>query len=163
MERFINDNNLNILNNCQPTKITHNSQTAIDLTLCSPQLSYIFQWSDLTSPKDSDHCPIIVSTTTNRNIEPSEIKFNLKKSDWGSYTDHEVWEANEALPSDDKLKINKFCSKIVTAADATIPKIENRKFFPKPWWSSEMQILRNQRDQYKKYKNKSLANLIAWK
>ena len=41
---FLSDNNLNILNDGSPTRIADNSDTAIDLSLCSPSISFNFDW-----------------------------------------------------------------------------------------------------------------------
>jgi hypothetical protein len=61
--------------------------------------------------------------------------------------------------------LNNFCNKIYEAADATIPLYIPTRFFPKPWWSLEVQKARDRREKaYQKYRrNKSLNNFIEWK
>jgi hypothetical protein len=54
---------------------------------------------------------------------------------------------------------------IYKASETTIPQYKLAKYFPRPWWSKEVENLRNKREKlYEKYNRiKSLANLIAWK
>ena len=61
IEAFLSDYNMNI-NDGSPTRIADNSETAFDLSLCSPSISFNFDWSVFKSPLDSDHCPVIIET-----------------------------------------------------------------------------------------------------
>ena len=51
MENFINNNNLILLNNGDPTRIQGPHESSIDLSICSPRLSTEINWSVLNSPK----------------------------------------------------------------------------------------------------------------
>jgi hypothetical protein len=66
IERFVNNNNLNILNTGQPTRIASGSETAIDLSICSPQLQSGLNWNVYSTPLGSDHCPIYITIAGNR-------------------------------------------------------------------------------------------------
>ena len=59
IERVICNSNLNALNNCSPTRIKDNAVSAIDLTIVSPKLQVDLQWTVSSSPRDSDHNPIL--------------------------------------------------------------------------------------------------------
>ena len=86
------DKNLCILNNGSSTRIGYNSESAIDITLCSSVLTRILYWTVSTSPGDSDHCPIWI-TLLNQNIQDNEqtIRCNYKRADWTKYSNDEVW------------------------------------------------------------------------
>lgn len=92
VEEAINNNNLNILNNGLPTRIAYNTESAIDLTVTSPILDPILQWSVAPTPLDSDHCPISVMFMNNRPEQTIEQKRNIKRADWGSYASSPVWQ-----------------------------------------------------------------------
>jgi len=169
METIVDQNGLNIMNDGQFTRVAHGAETAIDLSLCSPQLSLTYDWTVLRSPFDSDHCPILITSTNDPTPQTSNIKsFNYRKADWESYTAHQSWSSlddlNEPQLSNDQI-LDALYDVILQVANETIPQYVPSKFFPKPWWSKEVQILRNKREYlYQKYlKTKSLANLIKWK
>ena len=61
VEHFINNHNINIMNNGAPTRISYDTKTAIDLTMCSLNLEAELHWSISTSPGDINNCPILVS------------------------------------------------------------------------------------------------------
>ena len=51
IEAFLSDNNLNIWNDGSPTRIADNSETAIDLPLCSPSISFKFSNCNIYSSR----------------------------------------------------------------------------------------------------------------
>ena len=61
VEQFINNQIINIMNNCAPIRISYNTDTAVDLTMCSPHLEVDLHWIIATWPEDSDICPVFVS------------------------------------------------------------------------------------------------------
>jgi len=168
MEEFALHNNLNILNNGAPTRISYNTESAIDLSLASPRLTPDIEWSVFSSPADSDHCPIKLTFmhddhVPNNHAPPNR---NWKRADWGTYTTSTAW--NDILnvdttPCDELLQ--DLHARIRTAADESIPQYQITKFYPKPWWSNELKISRHTRERaYHSYRNtKSPRNLIAWK
>lgn len=166
IEEVVNNENLIILNNGQPTRVTHNSKTAIDISIASPELDINCIWNVLRSPLTSDHNPILIDFTTGENEQDDETRLNIKKADWGSYKHHDIWNnLPDTETSSNNALITDFYERINTASMATIPSFTISKYFPKPWWSREIQQLRNKREHlYTKYhKNKSLINLIEWK
>ena len=62
---FISANNLVTLNTNQPTyfSISRNTETALNLSLCSPLLGTWFDWSIDSVIYDSDHYPILLHFT----------------------------------------------------------------------------------------------------
>ena len=61
LEEFLTDYSYHVLNNGAPTHISHGRDTAIDLTICTPELTALLDWTIMSSPGDSDHCPIVVT------------------------------------------------------------------------------------------------------
>ena len=52
IEKLITDKSLNILNTGAPTRIRGNSETAIDLSICSPILKPTIEWTPLETTRD---------------------------------------------------------------------------------------------------------------
>ncbi|KAG5895869.1 hypothetical protein JTB14_012253 [Gonioctena quinquepunctata] len=79
--------NLIFINNGSRTLATSQRHIAIDITLCSSDISHSFSWSTLDDPHGSDHLPIIIET--NCMYPTGETKthkiWNLKKANWSQY------------------------------------------------------------------------------
>ena len=90
IENFLINNNLNILNDCSPTRKTHAIETSIDLSICSPQLSTDFHWSASASPADSDHCHILI-TYEDLATEEEATSCNVKQAGWDIYRTSVAW------------------------------------------------------------------------
>lgn len=166
IEAFINESNLNILNNGDPTRIAYNAETAIDITISSPSLQPEIKWNAFDTPLDSDHCPIKITFISNENqlIEDSK-KINIKTANWGKYKEHEVWKNLPRILTNNENNIEDLYARFEQATNETMKEYKQAKFFPKPWWTKEVQDARNKRERlYQAYKrNKSLTNIIAWK
>ena len=61
IEYFITNAHLNLLYSEKPTIVAYPTETAIDLSICSPKLQINMEWSVHPSPGDSDDCPIIIT------------------------------------------------------------------------------------------------------
>lgn len=165
IENVVNTNNLNIINDGRPTRITHNSSTAIDISICSPQIEPLLDWNVLSSPMDSDHNPIILTWSSNQN-EENNTRFNYKLANWDNYKNHRTWtNIPDNVDDDCESSVNLFYEKINKAASESIPTYTTTKYFPKPWWCIEVTNSRNKREQlYKTFiRTKSLQHMIAWK
>ena len=92
VEKFITDNTLNILNDGTLTRITLDSESVLDLSVCSPYLQLDIQWNVLSTPQDGDHNPIVLSFATLEGCECSYQTVNVKKADWGIFARHGVWK-----------------------------------------------------------------------
>ena len=86
VEHFINNHKINIMNNGSPTRISYDTQTAIDLTMCSANLEADLPWSISTSPGDSDHCPIFVAyEETQQGNDPTQKRWKIRETLWDLY------------------------------------------------------------------------------
>ena len=65
VERFVDVHNLVLLNKGDNThfSLSHNTESAIDLSICSPQICNLFDWSVDGDIHHSDHYPIKLTTT----------------------------------------------------------------------------------------------------
>ena len=92
MERIVTDKNVCILNNGAPTRIGYNSESAIDIIICTATLTPLIDWTVSASPGDSDHCHIYVAIMRQNYLDDHQIdKWNFKKADWTTYTNDEIW------------------------------------------------------------------------
>ena len=62
--------------------------------MCSLQLETNIEWEVMSSPLDSDHCPIMLNMYERLNEE----KFNFLRANWQAYSSHSIWKN---LPSID--------------------------------------------------------------
>ena len=58
IERLMRNNNLNVLNNGNTTRISNLSSSATDLSIVLPSLQHQVDWEISESPLASDHCLI---------------------------------------------------------------------------------------------------------
>ena len=76
---WIISNNLNILNTHQPTRISNNSSSLLDLSIVSPDLYIFCSHKIIQDPFDSDHLPIQISINNDNPIDVSVRKAILWK------------------------------------------------------------------------------------
>ena len=160
---FCCENDLLILNNCNPTfECSNGNFTHIDITFCSDNISHSFSWDTWHDVYHSDHYPICIdipSEETNFNSSP---KLNIKKANWCLY------QSSVKLPVGPYSDAAKLCSdlekSISDAAYISVPlsPANYNPKFSKSWWNVDCQnALKNKRAAYRKYK-KSLGNLGDW-
>lgn len=165
VERVIGNMQLNILNDGSST---HDSGSAIDLSIASSDLSAEVEWVVLPSVLSSDHFPLRIDIL-GRAILPQvdSQRYNYKKADWDSFGMDLVWTS---LPATDVFEtpqdmVQDLYSRFYTAADRTIPLYTPRRFYPRPFWNAECKRMWNERERlYRRYKTTgSLADKVHWK
>ena len=86
MENILMNSNCTIMNTGSPTHyhIQTNTESCIDLSICSPESLPNFTWTATDESYRSDHYPIyideITQTTSNENQ-----RYNFNKADWAQY------------------------------------------------------------------------------
>lgn len=151
---LINDSNLILLNDNSKTFIpiqVNRKSTAIDLTLCTPNLFSDLEWKTLTYGIGSHH--LIIETNYNHNkVESSKIIFNHKK-------------INEEIKNLNLENCNsiEYFQKIV--ADIYEKNKINNRYKPKHWWSKELsQAWEEKNEARSKFNRRSTTeNLIICK
>ena len=164
VEGFLQDNNLVLLNDNSPTRIGYNSETTIDLSICSPSISLALDWEVLSSPRGSDHCPIIIKLpdTENPSLAPS---WSIKRANWEIFSACPSWNNLPPTDGDKDLLLDDFYSRLMNACDEGIPKYTPCKFYPKPWWTPELRVSKQKREHhYQKYRrSRNVEDLYNWK
>ena len=89
VEDIVSRNSLNILNTGQPT---HESGSAIDLTVVSPETTPDCKRDVYPSVLSSDHYPIIITIEMPANHQPQIVSnYNYKKADRNAYSSDMIW------------------------------------------------------------------------
>ena len=137
VEDFISANNLVLLNKNQPTyfSTTHNIETAIDLSLCSPLLGTWFDWTIDGDIYDSDHYPILLQFTFQHDGVPSFIpRWKIDKANWNKFS--QLCENIQIDEDDPEIAIYKLTDFIISAARSSIPLTKPcTRPTTVPWWS----------------------------
>ena len=164
IEDCILRNNLVILNDSNPTRIGYNSETIIDLSLCSPAISLNFDWSVLSTPLDSDHCPIIIKLP-DADPPPPTTSWNIKNANWDIFTNCPAWDNLPPVEGDNDYLLDDFYGRLMQASAEGIPQFTPCKFYPKPWWTDELKASKQKREYfYRKYRQvQTNENLVRWK
>ncbi|XP_072375571.1 uncharacterized protein [Diabrotica undecimpunctata] len=147
---------LNFLNDGSETLIRRPmnlNRSAIDLTICSRDIYYKFNWHTETLSLGSDHYPIVIefnhntdNNVTNSNdvietndISRSRITWDIKKADWAFFTYLLNNEKNNNISDGSEQEYSTFCDSINLASKCSIPERKrgpNAKF-NKPWWNDD--------------------------
>lgn len=171
MEPILDD--LAILNDGSDTYFSARTGefSAIDLTLCTPDLAPKLTWDVQQHLFGSDHMPIkikyITENETDNTKKQTSKRWKLNDANWDLYqnllnTDYEEIHHNQNVNQ----IIDKFTKQIIQAGEEAIGYKNNyckRKYVP--WWNKECQeIIKNNHRALNKYrKNKSPENLIELK
>ena len=143
-----------ILNNGSPTHVGRpgSSDSAIDLSFCSPDLIWTALWSTLDNSHGSDHIPILISLANQTNprkryctnrisneVTDFRHSFNLNKADWSSFS-LLIQISVFSLPSNISPSnlYSTFTNIVDNAAKNSIPvRKSNNKNYPSspPWWN----------------------------
>ena len=145
----INNSMLVILNDGLPTRIgqTNQRDTAVDLTLVSPDLALDADWEIGTDPLQSDHLPIHINigVQADEADQDQTLKYQYHKANWEDFQLHLRLSCNPQSfnPWDDNIEVHydNIRSAILTAADNSIPKKATPKGRQQPstavWWNND--------------------------
>lgn len=163
MDEVFVDDGLNVVND---GTATHISGTVLDLTAVSPILETELLWQVVSSPRSSDHHPVMI-TLNARQVEDGtdhEI-YNFKKGKWKNIPADEIWENLPAVHEDPQVSVQLLYGVLEGLLDKYVPKFIKRRFFPKPWWNQECsEAWRRREALYRVYKRThSIRDKIEWK
>lgn len=142
--------NLCILNSGSPTRRSRPSElpSAVDISLCSPNLAPLLSWETLNSSFGSDHFPILLTSLRSPNSLYSRspnlplLKFSLLNADWDEYK-LELNNFSSSLPPISAEHIDEcaeaFSRGIIQCAELVFPfkKIVSDRIPSPPWWDPE--------------------------
>ncbi|KAJ8953314.1 hypothetical protein NQ318_012108 [Aromia moschata] len=139
IETLIEEIDVVLLNTGDGTYLNSRSNnfSAIDLTLCSPQMATRLSWSVMRDVLYSDHHPILIEITSELNPTTNNSKrWRLHQANWFSYAE------NIHLPppnGDVNFLVNQISNTIIDTASECIPMSEGHR--PRkhvPWWNAEI-------------------------
>ena len=162
IEAFVMQHDINIMNIGAPTRILYDTESAIDLFLCSSEIEADLHWNVLSSLGDSDHCSIVISYDETVNFS-SAHRWDIKRARWDIYQTSNCWTT---LPLQLRGRNDELiCCCLAAAVSEAIPNIQQNKFYPKPWWNQEFNQSKERRELfYQQYRrNRTPSNLILWR
>ena len=166
IEDFIDTHNLVTLNRNQPTyfHLSHNTETAVDLSLSSPCLGTWFDWSIDTDVYDSDHYPIYIRFTFSpEGISSFSPRWKLDRADWIKFSD--LCESQHAEHFPDPVDgIQHITQTMIAAAEKTIPTTKPiRQGVAVPWWTTAVRrAIAKRKRAFRLYlRRRTDQNLIA--
>lgn len=162
--------NLAILNDGSGTRfnITAGTSSAIDLSLCTPNLLPQLSWQINKDLYDSDHFPITITNTTKRSHDTIPLqRWRLNKANWTDFSQHIDDNIHLAKLQDDiTATVEDFNKIIIDAAYHAIGKTAHiKKYNAVPWWNEECEsAIKASKQSLNKYKRyKTPENCIEYK
>lgn len=137
-------NDMLVLNDGSHTRvdpITGNTQ-ALDISACSTSVAAKFEWKILPDCADSDHLPILIDMLNTSSKPAHRARWMFEKADWVRYEDL----TSSILRPEHFLTVEEFSDKLISAAEACIPKTTG-KSGPKSvvWWNEDIKSAVKQR------------------
>ena len=155
IEALIRSNNITLINDGSPTHETSSSgnQSAIDLSLCSPDLLLDLQWSVVGDLHGSDHFPILIKSQT-PTPPRAPPKWRIDKAVWENFAVHFPPQAPKLNCFGSHIQAYDFLvDTILSAAYKSIPISSSLHRPVVPWWDAECSTARRiLRSKYKKMK-----------
>lgn len=151
IEKWIEHNDLFLLNNMQPTHFnsSYRSFSNIDLSLCNPSIApTISRWTN-KDLQGSDHFPIqlLIHPTSVEPRTPCSTKWRLDKADWtgfNRYIDDKINSqqfSNNYKNNNINNKMDTFTNLILEAARESIPVTAQKPHKKQvPWWNEKYNI-----------------------
>ena len=139
VELILEHFDLCLLNDDSPTYLhpASGSMTAIDLSVCSPNIFMDFQWKVHRDQCGSDHFPIFIDIIK-RMPEERVPNWQLHKANWDAFSNQCLQNLNIELFEDAEDPLTLFASTLLDIATNTIPKSSSnlhRKH--NPWFNAE--------------------------
>ena len=161
----LHDQNLILLNDFTPTRVGYSNDSNIDLSIATPGLGPALQWSVCASTFDSDHCPIVLTFLSTSHDDTFGTSRNIKRANWSAFTTHPLWDTLPNVYSlDNPELVTAFYDVLDRISRDTIPSLPTSRFFPRPFWTTELSRLRNKREYwYRRFRRvRSPGNRCQW-
>lgn len=166
---IIDKHNLCILNTGAPTRRTTPEQniSAIDLSICTPELALKLSWEVLPSTYGSDHFPILISSSHNILPTPdrpkSTVKYRTNIGDWKLFKNLAEQKINlltDIQHGHEQTALIDLTEALTAAADQVFPtKQNNMNRIPSPpWWDHDCSIAIKKRKEAEKLYKRSMSN-----
>ena len=134
IEDLLSKSNLSILNDGSPTylDIGNHTESMIDLSLCSPDLTSDSLWSTINDPHHSDHYPIYINQDI-PSIQPIPKCFNFKKANWNGFK----LECSNSLNQTYIKTYEEFIDTLYSISETFIPKTSPKARKNKSWYNQD--------------------------
>ena len=167
IEQLLDLNDVTLMNDGSPTRhdVFHNTDSAIDLTICSSSLRLDYQWAVDQNDHGSDHWPIHLKYV--KNIpSPCLPKWKVGEADWGLF--NKSTEINRGVNDfqSSTAAYEYLVSILICGAMLSIPQTSGKPRRPVvPWWNDACALSRKiARTCYKRYhRYPCLVNKITYK
>jgi Endonuclease-reverse transcriptase len=160
IEEMIEETDFVVLNTGEGTyQMNNGGMSALDLSLCAPNIAPKCTWHVNNCTLGSDHLPTF--TTINQISRDEEIydeKLNINKADWNIFKIKCAAQFENIQPASDidsyELQIR---NAILSAAEASMPvmKRKNNAFKSVPYWDPECSSLIKQRNKARNKANRT--------
>ena len=143
------ESDLHILNDGSITHIPDNEKhrhSAIDITICNPELATKTLWQTLPEYKfTSDHIPLLTSIDIIPTLcqETFELEYNYEKGNWDNYQTRLLsYKIEDLQHADINIYSENIKSAIELAAEESVPltKPPRDGISPNAWWNDECQV-----------------------
>ena len=167
IEELLDDNDVVLMNDGSPTRhdTFHGTDSAIDLSICTPSLRLDYQWSVDENDHGSDHWPIHLNYS--RNIpSPCLPKWKTGEADWKSFNESTKVECEIREFPSPVAAYEYLVSILLCGAMLSIPRSSGTPRRPAvPWWNDTCALSRKlTRACYKRYRRyPCLMNKIAYR
>jgi hypothetical protein len=138
IEEFLIDSDICLLNTGEATHLHTQTGTtsAIDLSLCTPDIVGDVRWMVMDDTYGSDHFPLTIEYETHQhsNLQPRYI---LKRADWQTFEAlTRMEEPEDDLPVDEMAE--NFTNALRVAASIAVPRSKGGTTLHRvPWWDDE--------------------------
>ena len=156
---WIDRHNLFLLNSGEPTYLSSSGNySQIDLTIYSQEIATLFNWEPQQDTYNSDHFPIMVSTSLGLSTPPT-AHWNFSKADWKNFSNTLNLPESFSSPS---TACEEVTEAILGAALASIPK-SNKTLRPSShWWNAKCSLAKREKNAaLSRYKNHR-GNINLW-
>lgn len=131
--------NMVVLNNGSHTRIdpVTGASQALDVSICSTSHAAKFSWKTLLDYSGSDHLPILLETYCNQFTSKCRSRWIFEKANWQLYEQL----TTDSLRPGYTLSVDEFTDRVITAAEASIPKTSGnigQKYVV--WWNPEVAL-----------------------
>lgn len=139
--------NLCLLNTGSPTRRTKPNEkpSAVDLSICTPDLASSHSWYTSSSTFGSDHFPIIISSPIRRppyqKREP-RVKYKLNNADWSAFknlVESKIKDLPELVSGGETNSSRALATCLIESADQifSVKRNPSNKIPYPPWWDRE--------------------------
>ena len=162
IEAALLSTSVSVINNGIPTHFhtQTNSQSAIDLSICSTEILPDLEWSVADDLHGSDHYPIIIKISNSEPFTP-EKKFLEHRADWAKFERETFFTVEHDLVKDTPvdLLVEIFNCHMIKAARKSIPESSGEpRPRRNPWWTQECtDAIGRRKAALRKYQRSSLV------